>query len=162
MRQDKFLTGILVGVVVLVVIAVGLFFFRDSDRTYIADGTPQAVVLNYVLAVQTGDYQRAYSYLAEEYEDETKPSFAQFRSYFSYGDYRYNTIGINIISVDQEEYLAWVNLETVESDGGLFREVYRARDTAILIKDDSGDWKLISMPYQFWGWEWYGDAKVIR
>jgi hypothetical protein len=50
MKQDRFLTGILIGVVVLVVAAVGLFIFRGGEQTYLDENTPKAVVLNYVLA----------------------------------------------------------------------------------------------------------------
>ena len=65
MKQDRFLIGILVGVAVLVVVAVGVFFLRQNDQTYIAEDTPDGVVHNYVLAIQLGDYDRAYGYLAE-------------------------------------------------------------------------------------------------
>jgi hypothetical protein len=162
MKQDKFLTGILVGVVVLVIIALGVFFLRDGENTFLTENTPEAVVLNYVLALQTGEYQRAYGYLAEEYQEEPKPSFAEFRAYFSYDYRQVGRIGVRIISVDQEGDQAWVRVETVESGGGLFNEVYRSQEDAILIKDEAGEWRLAAMPYQFWGWDWYGYPNINR
>ena len=43
MKQDRFLTGILIGIGVLVVIALTVFFARDDSQTYIAEGTPEQV-----------------------------------------------------------------------------------------------------------------------
>ena len=57
MKQDKFLTGILIGIGVLIVIALGLFFTRQDKRDYVADDKPEGVVYNYVLAVVNKDYQ---------------------------------------------------------------------------------------------------------
>lgn len=162
MKQDKFLTGILIGVFVLIVVALALFFVRDSERTYLAENTPDAVVYNYVLALQSGDYEKAYGYLPESYEEETRPSFAAFRSYFSYDYNQVNDVGINIISVDEEGDYAWVTVETLYAGGGLFGSAYRYQETAILIKDEAGAWKLIHMPYEFWGWEWFGDSIIYR
>jgi len=44
MKQDRFLVGILVGIGVLVVIALGLFFTRQDKQEYISDDTPKGVV----------------------------------------------------------------------------------------------------------------------
>lgn len=162
MKQDKFLTGILVGVVVLVIAAVAVFLLGDGETGYLPDETPDAVVYNYVLALQTGDFERAYRYLAEEFEGETKPGFTEFRSYFAYDRYRNGSIGINVLAVDQQPDQAWVTVETVESRSGLFSEVYRSTETAILVKESNGEWKLIAMPYQFWAWEWFQDAALKR
>jgi hypothetical protein len=162
MKQDRFLTAILIGVVVLVVAALALYFVRGTDQTYLDEGEPGGVVLNYVLALHSGDYEKAYSYLAEEYKDEPGPTFAEFRAYFSYDYNRFGNVSASILSVDQEIDMAWVKVETAESSGGLFGGVYRNQDTAILVLDEAGEWKLIRMPYQFWGWEWFGDAAINR
>ena len=55
MKQDKFLTGILIGIGVLILLALGLFFTRQDKREYVADATPDGVVHNYVLAVLNKD-----------------------------------------------------------------------------------------------------------
>ena len=160
MKQDRFLTGILIGVLVLVIAAVVLFFLRDGDTGYLDETTPDTVVLNYVYALQIGDYQRAYQYLPEEHEDQQRPSFSEFRSYLNHN--QTNSVGITIISVDIEDDFSWVFLETAHSSGGLFGNIYRLEEIAYLIMDESGEWKIIYMPYQFWGWDWFDVAQIYR
>ncbi len=59
MKQDKFLTGILIGVGALILLALGLFFTRQDKREYIADNVPEGVAHNYVLAILNKDYEKA-------------------------------------------------------------------------------------------------------
>ena len=65
MKQDRFLTGILVGIAVLVATALVVFFIRQDTQSYVAEDAPEGVVHNYVLAVLNDDYEKAYGYLAE-------------------------------------------------------------------------------------------------
>ena len=58
MKQDRFLTGILIGIGVLVVIALVVFFTRKDSQTYVSEDVPEGVVHNYVLAVLNKDYQK--------------------------------------------------------------------------------------------------------
>ena len=51
MKQDRFLTGILIGIAVLVVIALAVFFLRQDNLVYAAEDTPAGVVQNYVVAL---------------------------------------------------------------------------------------------------------------
>ena len=51
MKQDRFLTGILIGIGLLVVVALAVFFTRKDSQTYIPDTTPDGVVHNYVVAL---------------------------------------------------------------------------------------------------------------
>jgi hypothetical protein len=60
---DKFLIGIVVGIVLLVVAAFVVTLTRP-EPTYRAEDTPEGVAHNYLLALQKGDYQRAYGYLS--------------------------------------------------------------------------------------------------
>ena len=41
MKQDKFLTGILIGIGVLILLALGLFFTRQDKRDYMAGYKPR-------------------------------------------------------------------------------------------------------------------------
>jgi hypothetical protein len=76
MKQDRFLLGILIGIGALVAIALAVFFARRDTQQYRADGAPESVVFNYVLAVTNRDYEKAYGYLANL---EHKPTNADFR-----------------------------------------------------------------------------------
>ncbi len=62
-NTDKFLIGIVVAIVLLVIAALIVTRFRP-EATYQADDTPQGVAHNYLLALQKGEYARAYGYLS--------------------------------------------------------------------------------------------------
>jgi len=80
MKQDRFLVGILLGIGVLVVISLALFFVRREQAVYLPDGSPEAAVHNYVLALQERDFQRAHAYLPDS---DKKPSLARFTQAFT-------------------------------------------------------------------------------
>jgi hypothetical protein len=61
--SDKTLVGIVVGIVLLIVVALVITLTR-SEPTYQAENTPEGVTHNYLLALQKGEFERAYSYLS--------------------------------------------------------------------------------------------------
>ena len=61
--NDRFLVGVVVGVVLLVALAFGLALHSPAP-TYRTDDTPEATVNNYILALQRRDYAKAYAALA--------------------------------------------------------------------------------------------------
>ena len=62
---DRFLIGIVIGVVVLVIAAFGVAFLGPKPA-YQSDDTPEGVAHNYLLAIQREDYARAYGYLSPD------------------------------------------------------------------------------------------------
>lgn len=154
MKQDRFLTGILIGIGVLALAAVGVFFLRQGAQGYIADDTPDGVVHNYVFALYQGDLDLAYGYLADM---DGKPDWKDFQTEFE--DFSGSRRGMQIVEVDLEgdKYgysIARVELNIVSVRGGLFDESYVYNDDAILVNQE-GEWKLIEMPYDFWDRDWY-------
>lgn len=63
---DRFLIVLVVGVVLLVLAAVFVATQRPGQVGYQSEDTAEGVVFNYLLALQQGDYERAYSYLSPE------------------------------------------------------------------------------------------------
>jgi hypothetical protein len=61
--NDKFLIGIVAGIVLLIIVAFGVVLSRPKPE-YRAEDTPEGVVHNYLLALQQEEYARAYSYLS--------------------------------------------------------------------------------------------------
>jgi hypothetical protein len=66
-NTDKFLIGIVVAVLLLVVAALAVTRLRP-EVTYQADDGPEGVAHNYLLALQRGEYERAYGYLSPTLE----------------------------------------------------------------------------------------------
>lgn len=152
MKQDRFLTGILVGIAVLVVVALAVFFIRRDTQTYVAEDTPEGVVHNYVLAVLNGDYQKAYGYLADL---EHKPTYEQFRDAFIKGIVNPNNSAVDIGDSEINTDTASVDVALIYNPSDPFSTGYRDVQRAILVKQGQA-WKLSSMPtYYYWDYSWY-------
>jgi len=152
MKQDRFLTGILVGIGLLVVVALAVFFSRRDMQTYISEDAPEGVVHNYVLAVLDKDYEKAYGYLAEL---EYKPTYEEFRRAFLNGEVNPDNQAVDIGASDIEDDIATVELELIYNSSDPFSTGYRNMMTADLVRQ-GGAWKLTLMPqYNFWGYNWY-------
>jgi len=152
MKQDRFLTGILVGIGLLVVVALAVFFTRKDSQTYISEDTPEGVVHNYVLAVLNKDYEKAYGYLAEM---EYKPIYADFRRAFLNGEVNPQNQAVDIGTSEIVGDTATVELQLISGSSDPFSTGYRNNQTADLVKQ-AGKWKLTLMPqYNFWGYNWY-------
>jgi hypothetical protein len=152
MKQDRFLLGILIFIILLVVIAVGIFLLRGNDQSYGSDDNPEDVVRNYALAIQNMDFERAYGYLAD---DNHKPDYETFR--YSFLNQRLDTTNTSIqigSARTSGANEAFVELSVIYNSGELFSSPNANGEIASLIKQNQG-WKITSMPYPYWGWDWY-------
>ena len=151
MKQDRFLLGILVGIGVLVIVALGLFFTRQDTQEYVSDDTPEGVVHNYSLAVYREDYEKAYGYLEDA---KNKPTFSEFQTPFfnRYVDPRNVGLEIGESKIAGEE--AFVTLYLIYNTSDPFSSSYRGTETAHLERQN-GRWKILQMPYSFWSYDWY-------
>jgi|RhiMetdeSRZDD1v2_1073273.scaffolds.fasta_scaffold387390_2 hypothetical protein len=157
MRQDRFLTGILVGIVVLVVIALAVFFLRQGSQSYISEDVPEGVVHNYVLAVLNDDYEKAYKYLADL---DNKPTYEQFRDAFLTGVVNPNSSAVDIGTSEVTDETASVEVALIYNPSDPFSTGYRDVQRAVLVKQN-GAWKLSSMPgYYFWDYNWYTQVEA--
>ena len=157
MKQDRFLIGILVGIAVLVIIALAVFFSRRGTQIYISEETPEGVVHNYVLAVLNKDYEKAYSYLADL---QNKPTYDQFREAFLKGAVNPNNSALDVGKSEINGDTASVEVAMIYSPSDPFSTGYRDVQRAILVKQSSG-WKLTSMPYYYlWDGNWYPQVQV--
>lgn len=152
MKQDRFLTGILIGIAVLVVVALAVFFIRRDTQSYISEETPEGVVHNYVLAVLNGDYQKAYGYLADL---ENKPTYEEFRDAFVKGVVNPNNSAVDVGQSDVNNDTASVEVAMLYNPSDPFSTGYRDVQRAILVMQE-GAWKISSMPgYYYWDYNWY-------
>jgi len=157
MRQDRFLTGILVGIVVLVVIALAVFFLRRGSQSYIPEDVPEGVVHNYVLAVLNDDYEKAYGYLADL---DNKPTYEQFRDAFLTGVVNPNNSAVDIGTSEVTDETASVEVALIYNPSDPFSTGYRDVQRAVLVRQN-GAWKLSSMPgYYFWDYNWYTQVEA--
>ena len=152
MKQDRFLTGILVGIALLVVIALAVFFIRKDTQSYVSEDAPEGVVHNYVLAVLNDDYEKAYDYLADL---DHKPTHEQFRNSFIQGVVNPNNSAVDVGKSEINGDTASVEVALIYNPSDPFSTGYRDVQRALLIKQGSA-WKISSMPcYYFWDCSWY-------
>lgn len=152
MKQDRFLTGILVGIGVLVVVALAVFFTRKDSQTYVSDDTPEGVVHNYVVAVLEKDYEKAYGYLADL---EHKPTYEQFRDSFLKGMINPSGYAVDIGQSEIIDDSATVEIALIYNSSDPFSTGYRDTSQRGILVKENGLWKLTSMPYNFWDYNWY-------
>ena len=62
-KTDKFLIGIVIGIVLLIAVAFAVAL-KKPDATYKAEDTPEGIAFNYLFALQQREYERAYGYLS--------------------------------------------------------------------------------------------------
>jgi hypothetical protein len=151
MKQDRFLIGILIGIGVLILLALALFFTRQEKRDYVADNTPDGVVHNYVLAIINKDYKKAYSYLADL---EYKPTYEEFRQSFFNGNVNSGNVGAEVGAAEIDNDVSTVELTIYYSYSDPFSANTGSADHASLVLQD-GAWKISYMPYNFWAYNWY-------
>jgi hypothetical protein len=152
MKQDRFLVGILIGIGLLVVAALAVFFTRNDTQTYVSEDTPEGVTHNYVVAILNKDYEKAYTYLAEL---DNKPTYEQFRDAFIKGMVNPDNAAVDIGGSEITEDTASVEVAIVYNPTDPFSTGYRDVQRAVLVMQ-GGNWKLSSMPtYYFWDYSWY-------
>ena len=152
MKQDRFLLGILIGIGVLILAALIVFFSRQNQQTYGPEDTPNGVVHNYILAVLNGNYQKAYGYLADL---EYKPSYDTFRRSFATGTVNPSDTGVTIGKTDVTGEDATVEVNTMNTQNDPFSSEYNNTGSADLVKQNGG-WKILSMTaYNLWDFNWY-------
>ncbi len=159
-RQDRFLLGILIGIVLLVVLSLVIFFARQTTATYGPEDTPQGVFQNYVIAVGKGDYERAFGYVAGpptppgQGGQVNLPDYTRFQQFFL-GESRSQlaNAGIQVGESRINGDVAVVDVTVLQTNGDPFRSVYRNTQPAQLVLRN-GAWKINTAPYPFWSYDW--------
>jgi hypothetical protein len=153
MKKDRFLTGILIGIALLIAAALVVFYLRKANLNYVSDDSPQNVVQNYVVAIQKKDYERAYSYLADL---PNKPTAADFRHDFIFQYIPPVNSGLEIgdATINGEEAVVNLTMITRASDP-LTSGINTTGEFARLLRQ-GGAWKIEQLPFDFfWGYSWY-------
>ncbi len=151
MKQDRFLTAILTGILLLAALSLVVFFTRQKQPVYQPDDTPENILHNYAIALYQKDYEKAYSYLADM---ANKPEYTVFRQAFLSKQIDPSNSDLQIESTEINDNEALVVVSVISSWGGPFENTNRSTYTATLEKQD-GQWKINNMPYPYWGWDWY-------
>lgn len=143
-RTDVLLICIVTGIVLLVVVALVIALTRP-EPSYQPEDTPEGVAHNYLLALQRGEYERAYSYLSA-----TLPGYPASADQFTETvlDNRWEFRRDQDVSLEVEAGSVAGNLGTVtvrESrfyGGGLFESSEHTSRFELRLTRQDGEWKL--------------------
>ncbi len=152
MKQDRFLAAILVGILVLVILSLVVYFSRQQSLDYGEETSPEGVMRNYVIALLKADYSKAYSYLKE---GEFKPAETQFRQAFTTRLLDPRSVSLEVAKVTVEQDTATVELLLIRNANDPLGNSFTETALATLRRDQRGNWKLENMPYPYWNWDWY-------
>ncbi len=150
MRQDRFLQGILIFILVLVTAALVSYFGFQRGQTYLPETTPESISKNYVLALQRKDYQKAYGYLKQT---EETPSYQVFQESLLRTRPSMAETGVQIVDVSRQGDRAFLEIVLVHGGNGPFDRTWREEAAALLVREGQA-WKISRFPPPYWGWGW--------
>jgi hypothetical protein len=156
-NTDKFLIGLVIGIIVLVGVAFAVALQRPQP-TYQAEDTPAGIAFNYLFALQQKDYQRAYGYLSP-----TLPGYPATASAFEHDldeyawqirDLDNETTSLAVTATRLDGDRAEVEIkETHFYRGGLFDSNQYTTTFDMTLQRENGGWKIIKAS-SYWASRW--------
>ncbi len=150
MQTDRSWRYFIGAVVLLILVAAGVAFWRQRALNYRLEDTPDAVVFNYVLAVQRKDAPMLATLMVQ---DEEHPTLTEIQQALSSGALSLNGVSVRLGEVTIRDDEAWVELVMWAAGDEPLGDGYRFVELAYLVRED-GRWKVKRMPYSLWSWEW--------
>lgn len=158
MREtDKFLIGLVAGVMLLVGVVLAIALLRPTQSSYQSDDTPEGVAHNYLLALQHEDYERAYGYLSptlrgypadlERFERDVK------NNSWNFGDYD-GDVSLAIEEVNAGDEKARVVVRTtIFYPSRLFDSGQHSFTFSMSLRRTEGAWRITSAE-RYWASCW--------
>jgi hypothetical protein len=134
---------IVAGVILLVIVAFAAVLLRPAPAYTDQEG-PEGVVHNYLLALQRGDYERAYSYLSPSLET---GDLLDFIAAVERDTWRFEVgSDVALTIVDSRNYgenSARVEVEKTVSYNQLFGSSQNTRDFDMFLSNIDGTWLIV-------------------
>jgi hypothetical protein len=143
---DKFLIGIVAGIILLVVVVFLVVLLRPEPE-YLAEDTPESVTHNYLLALQNGEYERALDNLSSSVKHAPK-NVNEFVEDIDGCSYRFRDLdrdtSLIVVSAEIRGESAEVQIkQTVFYSGDMFDSNLIERVFEMRLKKQNGAWKLV-------------------
>jgi hypothetical protein len=153
-QPDRFLIGIVAGLVVLLIVAaISVLLLRQPVQDLPAD-SPGGTVQRFYRALQSKDYAGAYNYLSDQME--RKPTLAQFTNYntsYYSGEYDNNTqqrIQTDKVTVTGDDATVPVDFTTYYNSGGPFGGSGDYTNTEVFsLHRGNGTWLITILPSRY-------------
>lgn len=150
---DKFLIGIVAGIIILIVVALVVALGKPED-TYHNTNTPESVVHDYLLALQKEDYPKAYGYLSSTIKGYPRTT-GKFVADIENSGWNFYSINENTFSIDLEEVKITGNSASVVvhssqfRGGGIFESGQSYRTFEVKLIMVKNEWKITYSDYGF-------------
>ena len=143
---DKYVIIFAIGIVALIVVALAVAAMQP-EKTYLEGDGPEAVAHNYLLALEEGDLDRAYSYLSPDLKG-YPPDVRTFRRNILRDEYQFpsadNSAAMVLDSVEVGEGWATAYVRMTANYGGGLFGLGRHTDEFDLQLERTGDgWKIV-------------------
>lgn len=150
---DRWLIGIIVLVAVIVIAALGVVLTTD-EPAYLTEDTPEAIVHNYLLAIQREDDDRALSYLAPTLSGLPADGreMAESISYEA-GILRNASFSVQSGEPESDGSVRVAVVVTSYEGDGILGSSRDTRNYRLWVRQEGATWKLID-GNGFWGWSW--------
>ncbi|MFO7680556.1 MAG: hypothetical protein R6X34_10940 [Chloroflexota bacterium] len=158
--SNKFLFGIVIGIVLLVIITFSVVMLRP-EPTYQDDSTPEGAAHNYLLAIQNQDYERAFSYIPHKYPYPIDA--ADMADTIGLDSHRFDTDSDFSLAVDsvqmrgEDKALVTVRKTTFYTSGLMGSEETSRTFTLDMILEN-GVWK-VSEGESYWSSSCWGESR---
>src|SRR3990170_2571351 len=152
---DRLFIVIVVGAVLLVGAGLAVMLLRP-DATYQSQDTPEGVAHNYLLALEKGDYQRAYGYLSDTLPG-YPPDLEAFETSIDRNSWAFRTRDDSSVTVESVEGSGTKAVVTVRETRfyhyGLFESSQRISTFEITLRQRQDQWKIVDAEGYFaWCW----------
>lgn len=145
----RWLAGITAGVVLLAVIAIVVTLAAGSgDPDRLPEGSPEAAILDFIVAIDDGDYSAAYRLLAQDARDQCLEN--DFRSRVSHGRDTDMRVQLENVDIFGEEAGVTVKVRTFSGSPPFdFSETNRT--VSFQLRKTDGEWAILNAPWPFSG-----------
>ncbi len=166
--DDRFLLGILAGIVILVIAAFAVVLSR-AEPEYRTDDSPAAAAHNYLLALQRADYARAYDYLSPALAGRpaSVEDFVEDMTTRVGDDIADAEVAIGETTITGEVAVVKVRQSTFYS-GGLFDSGLTSTPFSMTLRQGDGGWHITRSEmhwYQCWedpDLDWCREAEPVK
>lgn len=155
-KVDRFLLGIVGGVVVLIVVALVLVWQTPAALDYQAEDMPEGVAMNYLLALQREEYERAYNYLAPDlphYPADAGKFFVDVQPSCFNNRERSEDLAIEDVNIVGQQAIVTMVETVYYGEPNLFSSNSYKREVAVTLKQIDGRW-YVSKSERCWFADW--------
>jgi hypothetical protein len=140
-------------VLALAAAALAVYFAGDRSQEYGPEDSPQGVLRNYIIALERGDYQRAYGYLLLIGGEPDYDAFRRSLTVMRPDDRRSAAVQIGPVET-LENGAARLELTITRGPYGPFDTPFRESAIAELRRSPTGAWQIVSLPYPYYDPSW--------